>query len=71
VASVFVPPSYPGILMALESPEGVLSHRQGRFLAEWMREGADLVREMMDDAEITGSHDVLTRARRWLDQLGL
>ena len=70
VAELLVPPTYQGILGAVDMGRPV-APRQARMMADWMVEGAGIIRELMDDAEITGSHGAWKRARAWLDRLGL
>ena len=70
VADVLVPPTYPGVLARLEAARDV-SPRHVEFLVSWMTEAAGIIRELRDDAEITGSDGAMRRADRWLDRLGL
>ena len=71
VATAIAPPSFPGILAALEDPEQPVSRKQLEFLVTWLTEAAQLIRDLQDDAEITGSQKALVASQRWLDRLGL
>jgi hypothetical protein len=71
VAAVLAPPSYRGILAALETRHPTVSAKQAEFLVAWLEEAADIIRDLREDAEITGSTDALSRSAKWLDRLGL
>lgn len=42
-----------------------------RYIAEQLTTAADLIIELCEDAEITGSADAVARANRFLESLGL
>lgn len=71
IADVLEPPTFQGVLATLEHPQQWASPKMVEFLARWLTEAADIIRELMLDAEITGSRDTLERARIWLDDHGL
>lgn len=71
VANVLVPPTYQGVLVSLEDRQQPVSPKQVEFLIGWLNEAAAIIRELRDDAEITGSQQALKLATRWLDRLGL
>ena len=71
VAGVLVPPTFQGVLASLGDRQRGLSPKQGEFLVMWLNEVAEIVRDLRDDAEITGSHEAHRRAGEWLNRLGL
>lgn len=71
VGDVLAPPTFRGVLVALEDRQRPVSPKQAEFLVEWLNEAADIIRELREDAEITGSQQALKRSAKWLDRLGL
>lgn len=65
------PPSFGGILSSLRLPNAWVTPKYVWFLAKRILEGADIIRDLMDDAEITGSSETLERAQAWLELLGV
>lgn len=71
IAKELVIPELPGYLSEIGTPYTWVTPSHARYLAELLSIGADIVRSLMADAEITGSTDTLARARVWLRGLGL
>lgn len=71
VAEAIKPPTFQGVLAGLGQPQQWASPKMVEFMARWLTEAADVIRELMPDAEITGSREALERAKIWLDDHGL
>lgn len=63
------PPTFPGILADIGAPHTWVTSAYARYLAELLTSGAEIIRALMADAEITGSTDALRRAHVWLKAL--
>lgn len=68
-ADALEPPKLEGLLAGLDAPRAWPTMETVRWIAEHLQSGILLVRELSDDAEITGSLEILERARAWLRAL--
>lgn len=65
------PPTLEGALADLRVDKAWVTRELALWMAERIMEAAEIMNELMEDAEITGSDRALDRARAWLDQMGL
>lgn len=65
------PPVFQGVLAGVGQPQHWATPKMVEFMARWLTEAAAIIRELVPDAEITGSFHAIDRARAWLDDHGL
>lgn len=71
ICDVMAPPTFEGALAELRLEQAWVTRDLALWMAECIMEAAEIMSELMDDAEITGSDAAFQRARSWLERMGL